>query len=67
MLLAFLVDQVSQMSCWLFKEAWQKAESKRELWERVRSYFRLFRVDSMETIYRVIAHGLEGCMLIQTE
>jgi hypothetical protein len=67
MLLAFLVDQVLQMSCWLFKEAWQKAESKRELWECIRSYFRLFRVDSMETIYRVIAHGIEGYMLIQTE
>ena len=31
MMLAFLVDQAQQISCWLFQAAWQKAESKREL------------------------------------
>jgi hypothetical protein len=59
MMLAFLIDQIQQMSCWLFQEAWKKAESKRYLWESIRSFFRNYRVDSMETIYRAIAHGFE--------
>jgi hypothetical protein len=59
MMLAFLIDQVQQMSCWLFQKAWKKAESKRYLWERIRSFFADYRIDSMETILRAIAHGFE--------
>jgi hypothetical protein len=59
MMLAFLLDQIQQMSCWLFQEAWKKEESKRSLWESIRAFFRNWRVDSMETIYRAIAHGFE--------
>jgi len=59
MMLAFLIDQIQQMSCWLFQEAWEKAESKRYLWESIRGFFHNYRVDSMETIYRAIAHGFE--------
>ena len=67
MMLAFLVDQAQQISCWLFQAAWQKAESKRELWEHVHSIFRLFRVDSIETIYRFIVYGPAGYIIQQTE
>ena len=63
MMLAFLLDQIQQMSCWLFQAAWKKEESKRSLWEAVRSYFKTWRVDSMETIYRAIAHGTSACHL----
>jgi len=59
MMLAFLIDQVQQLSCWLFQEALQKAESKRYLWENIRGFFHNYRVDSMETILRAIAHGFE--------
>lgn len=59
MMLAFLIDQAQQISCWLFQEAWKKAESKRYLWESIRSFFYNYRVDSMETILRAIAHGFE--------
>ena len=59
MMLAFLLDQIQQMSCWLFQEAWKQAGSKRSLWEKMRSLFHGYRVDSMETIYRAIAHGFE--------
>ena len=67
MMLAFLVDQVQQLSCGLFQSAWKKAGTKRELWEHVRSIFRLFRVDSMETIYSSIAYGPAGYIIQQTE
>lgn len=59
MMLAFLVDQAQQLSCWLFQEALAKEETKRALWELIRSSFRLFQVDSMEMILRAIAHGVE--------
>ena len=59
MMLAFLIDQIQQMSCWLFQAAWKKAESKRYLWESIRAFFRNYRVDSMKTIYRAIAYGFE--------
>ena len=59
MMLAFLLDQIQQMSCWLFQAAWEKSGSKRYLWEQVRAFFHNYRVDSMETIYRANAHGFE--------
>ena len=60
MLLAFLVDQVQQMSCWLFQAAWKKLGSKRALWELMRNIFRMHLVDSMETIFRVMVYGRAG-------
>jgi hypothetical protein len=54
MMMAFLIDQIQQMNCWLFKEAKVKAGSKRYLRECIRSYFRIYQVDSVETIYRAI-------------
>jgi len=66
MMLAFLVDQIQQISCGVFQAAWKKAASKRELWEQVRSIFRWFHVDSMETIYRVIAYGVAGYIVQET-
>jgi hypothetical protein len=60
MMLAFLVDQAQQLGCWLFRKAWAKVESKRALWERVRNIFQSFPVDSMETILRSIAYGIQG-------
>lgn len=66
MMLAFLLDQILQMSCWLFQEAWKKEMSKRSLWEAVRSYFKTWQVDSMETIYRAITYGTGDYQLKDT-
>ncbi|WP_205747825.1 transposase, partial [Desulforhopalus sp. IMCC35007] len=60
MMLAFLIDQTQQLSCWLFQEALAKEESKKSLWEAIRAFFRNYKVDSMETILRAIAHGING-------
>ena len=58
MMLAFLVDQVQQMSCWLFQKAVEKYGAKYRLWERIRSYFNILSADSMETILRAIVFGI---------
>jgi len=60
MMLAFLVDQALQLGCWLFKQALERAGSKRALWEQMRSVFKEFPVESMETILRRIAFGIKG-------
>ena len=57
MMLAFLVDQIQQIACPVFRAARKKAGCKRVLWENIRAAFRLFFLDSMETIYRLIIAG----------
>ena len=59
MMLAFLVDQTQQMTCSLFRSVWKKTVTKRELWETIRSAFRLFMVESMEMLYRRILAGAQ--------
>ncbi|MBM9514027.1 transposase [Desulfogranum marinum] len=57
MMLAFLVDQAQQLSCWLFQAALIKGRIKRTLWELIRSTIQLFEVDSMERVLRIIVFG----------
>jgi hypothetical protein len=58
MMLAFLVDQVQQLCCSLFRAVWSKLGSKRALWEQLRSHFYHFTFESMEHLYKVILHDL---------
>lgn len=59
MMLAFWVDQIQQGWNELFQQAWQKAGTKVDLWERVRSKFYDFVVESMEMIYLLIIGKLK--------
>jgi hypothetical protein len=52
MMLAFLVDQIQQLCCPLFNAVWKKWKSKRSLWEKVRSKFHDFYIETMEDLYR---------------
>lgn len=54
MMLAFLVDQIQQLCCPLFNAVWKKWKSKRSLWEKVRSKFHDFYIETMEDLYRSI-------------
>lgn len=55
MLVAFLVDQIWQKCSQLFNQLWQKAKSKRYLWELIRAVFFLRPVSSFQEIYLTIA------------
>ncbi len=57
MMLAFLMDQVQQRRCSLFRAARAKAGSLRSLWERLRGLFSGFHVTDWEALYRGIAFG----------
>ena len=54
MMLAFLVDQIQQLCCPLFNAAWKRWKTKRSLWEKVRSKFHDFYIETMEDLYRSI-------------
>jgi hypothetical protein len=55
MMLAFLVDQASDLCCRVYSSARSKAGVKYDLWERMRSVFRMFAVDSWEVLFLLIA------------
>jgi len=59
MMLAFLVDQIQQLSCKLFRAVWTKLRSKRALWERMRSLFKEFAFESMQMLYEAILYGVK--------
>ena len=59
MMLAFLVDQTQQLCCPLFRAVWKKLGSKKMLWERMRSFFREYIVDSMQDIFEALYYGYE--------
>ena len=59
MMLAFLVDQVQQLCCTLFRSVWKKLGSKRALWERMRSLFQNFQFESMEMLYKALLFGIK--------
>ena len=54
MMLAFLVDQTTQLCDALFQAVWEKLGSKRRLWEQVRSIFQHFQLTSMHQLYELL-------------
>jgi len=67
MMLAFLVDQAQQLSCAMFQAVWKRAGCKRELWDSIKSVFRLLKVYSMEELYRVLLYGAREHNLVLAE
>jgi hypothetical protein len=59
MLLAFLVDQTQQLCCALFRAAWEKAGSKRQLWDELRHLFHAFLFQTMAELWEAIVRGID--------
>jgi len=57
MMLAFLVDQTQQRCCTLFQAVWAKMGSKRMLWERMRSLFYEYQLESMRELLEALFYG----------
>ncbi len=57
MMLAFLVDQVQQLACPLFRAVWKKLETKRDLWQRIRSLFWDFELESLRMLLEALLYG----------
>ena len=58
MMLVFLIDQTQQLCCPLFQAAWKIMESKRQLWENIRSNFVSFVFTSMAELLTAIIRGI---------
>lgn len=63
MLLAFLIDQVQQISCSLFQSALNKYHAKIVFWEMLRNTVRMFRLNSWKSLYEALAKGVEGKLI----
>jgi hypothetical protein len=57
MMLAFFVDQIQQLCNPLFRAAWEKFGTKKQLWEEIRTAFRAFIVLSMWELYEMVYFG----------
>lgn len=55
MMLAFLIDQIQQLSGGLFARIWKKLGTKAKLWAMMRSLFSVLEFDSMKALYRHLA------------
>jgi hypothetical protein len=58
MMLAFLVNQVEQLCCPLFRAVLHKFRTKRALWDNLRSHYRHFTFTSMHHLYQVMLYDL---------
>jgi len=52
MMLAFLIDQIQQLSGGLFGRIWKKLGTKTKLWGMARGLFSLLEFDLMRALYR---------------
>jgi hypothetical protein len=66
MMLAFLVDQVQQRCCALFKAVYAKLKSKRSLWDKIRCHFHTLTYRSMQHLYEAILYDLAKAMDVPT-
>ena len=66
MLLAFMVDQIQELSCPLFQAALEKLGRRSYLWERIRSAFFVTIIKSWEALYLYIAGKLRSPPIIDT-
>ena len=64
MMLAFLVDQIQELSCASFRQARKRFRSRTSLWERMRAVFVGYFIDDWETYWQSIAYGHQATRLI---
>jgi hypothetical protein len=55
MFLAFLVDQIQQRCCQLFRQLWKGLGTKAKLWASLRNLFSVLVFNSMEALYKHMA------------
>jgi len=64
MLLSFLIDQLQQHSCQLYKQARKALRVQKVMWESMRSVIRLIEISDWETLWRLLgSNGSEKPIL----
>ena len=57
MMLMFLIDQIQELCCSLFKAARQRFRSRTSLWEKIRGLFFEFYIEKWEDLFLSIIYG----------
>ena len=57
MMLAFFIDQVQQRACGMFQAALKKVKQKKMLWEKMRSLFAGYFINSWDDLFYTIETG----------
>jgi len=63
MMIAFLIDQIQEATCGLFQSALKKQFTRRALWEKLRSFFYLYLIDSWVGLWGAMGRDFEGAKL----
>lgn len=63
MMQAFLIDQIQQHCCKLFKNALHKEQSKIRFWEKIRILFKSFLIPHWEAMYLGIANEIKPTVI----
>ena len=63
MMLTFLMDQIQELGCALFKAAHRRCRSRFWLWERLRAFFHSYLIDTWELLWEAIAKGHRAAKL----
>lgn len=66
MTLAFLIDQIQEISSGFFQAALEKSKSRRALWERIRCYFYSYFINSWEDLFYAIIESTGAILPSQT-
>jgi len=64
MMLAFLIDQLQEISCGLFQEALKSKKTRKTLWEFLRSFFQTHLIKSWEELFIAMGSNFRGSVLI---
>ena len=54
MMLAFLIDQIQEAACGQFQAALKSMKSRRAFWERMRSFFTLYILESWKSLFEAM-------------
>jgi len=63
MLLAFLVDQLQELCCKIFRQAMIASDGRTRFWRQLRSAFLLVHIQSWEDLYFALIHGHKDLVL----
>ena len=63
MVLAFLIDQIQELTSAPFQQARRKFRSRTSLWERMRSLFVAYFIDNWEILWQAIIRGYQVARL----
>ena len=66
MMIAFLIDQIQEATCGLFQGALKKQFKRRVLWEKLRSFFYLYLIESWVDLWGAMGRNFEGAKLNST-